>query len=657
MSSKGERNWLLEMEIKRSSRERNQHGVQKKPKDFSQVSQSKDRFVTDRRYKAGTSSSEEDSLIETKSRESTNVQKKVEGHLDVTDYDRTTVEIDKKRVQKILINDSFVVERFKINGQGLRIQGSSAADAWWNSTLNKSKAKDGLIWASWMGEPSEEDRALVEVYGRKPVRAGYRGFNDSKLSEKDSQSFEGIMEQYSMHVKLHDGRSNEAKVRRPDHLEDPKEAMKWIISFRSIATRLASSRVEERVGAVTMLADMSEDITEQEASDLVEKGVIKHLILLENEASNESVTNGVFKYLQSSKIGPEEQSLRYLFCVHISVARIFRNLFCLFSASFNLQPRGGNPNNDGISYDWLSTSTATFSDIILQHPGVYRLLLGLFAHECLECKLHAAFALLHVGAHSDKNKQLLLDTNSLQDMLLESLHEPSPEVQEAAIVLINSLLYCTRAKMHLYERKAPNGQSFISLVTEALNCGNDKTKEIAAWVIWALSDERVCESKLKKKKSVSTSEVASDLRGNLKGVSEWLGDEYQQDLVKYRICREPGLLEGLADLLMNGPSPAQEAAAAAVWCLAIERANKRRLGLQPGIVGGLSAILRSQDSSADSQRYASNAIRNLGTDPVALSYISSAEHSVIDHLMKDCDLSAWQVFLNPAYCVALPFVL
>ena len=109
--------------------------------------------------------------------------------------------------------------------------------------------------------------------------------------------------------------------------------MKWIISFRSIATRLASSRVEERVGAVTMLADMSEDITEQEASDLVEKGVIKHLILLENEASNESVTNGVFKYLQSSKIGPEEQSLRYLFCVHISVARIFRNLFCLFSAN------------------------------------------------------------------------------------------------------------------------------------------------------------------------------------------------------------------------------------------------------------------------------------------------------------------------------------
>ena len=632
-----ERNWLREMEVKRKAKERIQQENDKKLNEKFPPSQ--------RRKQIPVSSNldEDDERLEKS--QNKNLKFNSDGVKLQGDAAAVVTASRDGRRSKILINDSFVVERFKLTKRNVEIKGSSEADAWWNSTLNKPKVKTDLIWASWMGEPNDEERALVEAYGRKPVRGGYRGFSDRKASDRDSQSFEGVMKEYSIHAKMHEGKSNDAAVRRPDHLEDPKEALRWINTLKSIPIRISSSRVEERVDALKILADMTEDITKDEAVELLEKDVVRHLILIENESTAESVPNGIYMYLRSSKTGSDEQAARYLFLVHICLARIFRNIFCIFSGSYDLLPKDGNPNNDGIRYDWLIDNTATLCDILIQHPGVYRLLIGLFGHESIECKLHAAIALIHVSAHSDKSKQLLLETSDLLDLLLESTVERSGEIQEAAVVLLNDLLYCTRAKKQLYGCRAPSGRHFMSLVTSTLCSGTDKTKETAAWIIWALADDRISESKRRSKKfgaSAQGDELRTQ-RTNLRGAAEWLGDEYQQDVVKHKICREAGLVEGLSELLVSGPPEAQEAAAAAVWCLAIERGNKRRLGLQPGVVQGLSAILKSPDSSADARRYASNAIRNLGTDPVALSYISAEEPTIVDHLMKDCDLSEWQV--------------
>jgi hypothetical protein len=559
---------------------------------------------------------------------------------------------------KILIKDSFVIERFRIAEKKMAVKGSSNADAWWNSTLSRPKNSEDVIWAAWMGEPNDEHRALVEAYGRKTVRGGYRGFTDPKSSELEAQSFEGIMKEYSLHANMQDGKSKEAKVGRPDPKESPKESLQWIDTLRVMTSKLASPYAADRVNNLIILADMSEYISEAEARALIERGLISCFILLELDATNESEPNGIFSFLRTSKTGSAEQAARYLDVVHISLGRIFRNVLCIFSSSTELQPKEGNSANGGIRYDWLNGETGTLSDIVIQHPGVYGLLLRLLEHDCWECKIHAAFALRHLCTHNDKNKQLILDTSPVLEILLASLEDRADEIQQVALVLLNDLLYCTASKAQLYGLRSRNGQAFISLVTFALNCGTEKTKETAAWMIWALSDDRIYENNLREKNQSlrkTKEKKKSDQGGKLKDAAEWLGNEFRQDVIKHQICRQPGLLDGLSKLLLDGTPSAQEAAAAAVWCLAIERGNKRKVGLQPGIVSGLSSIIRSADSSVDARRYASNAIRNLGTDPVALSYISGLERSIVDHLMKDCDLTTWQVAcpLQYNFCWAL----
>jgi hypothetical protein len=571
---------------------------------------------------------------------------------------QTTASTRRNERPKLIIKDSFVIERFKIAEKKLAVSGSSNADAWWNSTLGRPKATDDIIWAAWMGEPNDEHRALVEAYGRKTVRGGYRGFTDPKSSELEAQSFEGIMKEYSLHAHMQDGKSNEAKVGRPDPKESPKESLRWMDTLRVIPSKLNSPYAADRVNYLLLLADMSEDITEDEARELIERGVIKCFVLLESDATNELEPNGIFCFLRSSKTGSSEQSARYLVVVQISLARIFRNILCIFSSSPALHPKEGNSANGGIRYDWLNGETGTLVDILIQHPGVYGLLLRLLAHDCRECKIHAVFALMHLCTHNDKNKQLILDTSPVLDILLASLEDRADEIQQVALALLYDLLYCTVSKAQLYGLRSRSGQAFISLVTFALNCGTEKTKETAAWMIWALSDDRICEINfLRKNQNLrkSKEKKSSDNAGKIKDAAEWLGDEYRQDVVKHQICREPGLLDGLSKLLIDGTPPAQEAASAAVWCLAIERSNKRKVGLQPGIVSGLSTIIRCADSSVDAKRYASNAIRNLGTDPVALSYISGSDRSIVDHLMKDCDLTTWQVALTFSFalCIAI----
>jgi hypothetical protein len=556
----------------------------------------------------------------------------------------TAASTQENRSTNIFVKDSFVIERFKIAEKRLAVKGSTDADAWWNSTLNRPKKADDVIWAAWMGEPNEEDRALVEAYGRKTVRGGYRGFTDPK--GLDAESFVGIMKEYSIHATLQDGKSDAAEVGRPDPMESPKESLRWTDTLRVLPSKLTSPCAADRVNYLLLLADMSEDITQAEASELIEKGVINSFVSLDLDATNNTGPNGIYTFLRSSKTGSAEQSARFLIVVQISLARILRNILCLFSSCPELHPKEGNSANGGIRYDWLNGDTGTLTDIVIQHPGVYGLLLCLFTHECLECKIHAAFALRHLCTHNDRNKQLILDTSPVLDTLLASLEGRSDEIQQVALVLLNDLMYCTSSKAQLYGLRSRNGQTFISLVTFALNCGTEKTKETAAWMIWALSDDRICESDPRGKyqsSRVSTEIKSSDQGGKLKDAAEWLGNEYKQDIVKHQICREAGLLDGLAKLLLDGTPPAQQAAAAAVWCLAIERGNKRKVGLQPGIVSGLSGIIRSDESSVDAKRYASNAIRNLGTDPVALSYISGLERNIVDHLMKDCNLTSWQV--------------
>ncbi len=46
------------------------------------------------------------------------------------------------------------------------------------------------------------------------------------------------------------------------------------------------------------------------------------------------------------------------------------------------------------------------------------------------------------------------------------------------------------------------------------------------------------------------------------------------------ICREKGVLDGLRTLVTEAKGYTQEKACGAVWCLTLDRANKRRIGIQ-----------------------------------------------------------------------------
>jgi hypothetical protein len=200
-------------------------------------------------------------------------------------------------------------------------------------------------------------------------------------------------------------------------------------------------------------------------------------------------------------------------------------------------------------------------------------------------------------------------------------------VQEVSIELLLGLMHSNEArkKILLFKFKGPDGQEtgVMSACSRALSFGTERSRGFAARVVWEL-----CAKDGSQRHYRSILDAKRGNGGNRKGktgksgkailtqsdVEVILGEGIEVDLVKQDVCREPGLLEGLVSVMRTCKGAGLESACGAIWCLSLERNNKRRIGLFDGVVQALVACLNSGDSTDNAKRLASNSIRNLATD-------------------------------------------
>eukprot|EP00960_Hanusia_phi_P066341 766377-Hanusia_phi.AAC.9 len=144
------------------------------------------------------------------------------------------------------------------------------------------------------------------------------------------------------------------------------------------------------------------------------------------------------------------------------------------------------------------------------------------------------------------------------------------------------------------------------------------------------------------KLSVQSANRAPKMRGDtVESARLSLGDGVITNLIKQDICREPGVLEGLAGLLREDDLEGREMAAAALWSLTIERENKKFMVPYQQVLHGLADTLQDATASASSVQYAAAALRNLATDPVVVDMLHAKDKKLVLLLLTQCDVLEW----------------
>ena len=94
-----------------------------------------------------------------------------------------------------------------------------------------------------------------------------------------------------------------------------------------------------------------------------------------------------------------------------------------------MQDKAGSGKRGSIAYGWLPRQSATFVDVILTMPGMYEMLFRLLVHESHVTQEHATHALLHTIFYSRGNRELLLSTGGLLDLLCSRIISKIPHLQ------------------------------------------------------------------------------------------------------------------------------------------------------------------------------------------------------------------------------------
>jgi len=372
---------------------------------------------------------------------------------------------------------------------------STPAEEWWAEGLaERKRANDGNpLWVPGDGTPRFELMEIVDEYGGKSVPSGYRGFKDEPPAQAEMNalgSFEDMMTIYKAHEKDVGGRTSEVKGTakgRPDYIEAPATAFRWVEAMRSIPQRLGHELAEERSKAAIRYSDQTEEMTEAEAGSLIELGVIAPLLKCVEEAEDEERPDGIYLYLQQTKTGTPDEMLRHTRILHISTTRVLRNMTSALLRNYNLQPREGPRSPGTIEYDWLPGQSAAFIDIMATQPGVYDFVLRMLNHESDQCKEHSLCTLTNIASFSDANKMIVLNTEDLLETLRILLLTKTGKVQDATCDLLVTMIQSEPARIKFLKFRGRKGVTYLPALVHALHTGSDMAKGHVARLIWYMT--------------------------------------------------------------------------------------------------------------------------------------------------------------------------
>mmetsp|Transcript_26668 Transcript_26668/g.52023 ORF Transcript_26668/g.52023 Transcript_26668/m.52023 type:complete len:628 (+) Transcript_26668:235-2118(+) len=566
---------------------------------------------------------------------------------------------------------SICVKQFELPTAFVKVDTATTSDAeeWWNSTLNKGLSKEKVLWTPRMDNEVPDDiQGLVEAYGGKSVLRGYRGFSDDFPHEEQSKSYFEVMTDFHEHERLQRGRTSNIRgteFARPDGTNDPMGSMRWLDRMTHVPLGMQSQSAAEKVKSLETLANMSEELDVTEASELVELGATAPIITIVNESEDPHIPKGIHQFLHGTKEGSAEQQFAYVSKVHTCAARALRNLLCILSSNFSLHAKSGAGRLGTITYDWLPTKFATFVDVIVTQPGMYELLFRLLVHESLEAQEHATFALLHIGHYSKANLNTMLETGGLLDLLCDRICCQTESLQEVSLQLLLTLMHSNEArkKVLLFKSRASREEaaatgaklpqsSVMTALSKALKKGTDRSMGMACRIVWELCAKDGSQRTFRSLRKAKETEADDKKKGrNSKGAPTLslsntlviLGDGIEIDYVKQDVCREAGLLQGLTRLMKESGGTTLENACGAMWCLSLERANKRRIGLFPGVVEAFSNTIKSADSTERAKLIAANGLRNLATDSKTMDHMSVQDTTMVEQLINECEISKWQL--------------
>ena len=127
-----------------------------------------------------------------------------------------------------------------------------------------------------------------------------------------------VMIDFREHERVKRGRTTEVKgteSQRPSQQHDPMGSMKWLNKVNQIPAGLVKQSAAEKVKTLCTLADMSEELSVEEAAEIVELGAVNPLIDLVDEAEDEHKDRGIHQYLHGTKEGTAEEQDKWVWQV------------------------------------------------------------------------------------------------------------------------------------------------------------------------------------------------------------------------------------------------------------------------------------------------------------------------------------------------------
>jgi hypothetical protein len=117
----------------------------------------------------------------------------------------------------------------------------------------------------------------------------------------EASSYEEVMSEFREYEKLKLGRSNECdhpSRSRPSHSQNPAEAFHWVEKLKNTPRALKNALPEIRAKTAMRFADMTEFLTEDEAAEVLELGVVDPLMDVWAEANDDTSRDNVWGWLQ-----------------------------------------------------------------------------------------------------------------------------------------------------------------------------------------------------------------------------------------------------------------------------------------------------------------------------------------------------------------------
>lgn len=509
------------------------------------------------------------------------------------------------------------------------------------------------------GQSDDEERAL---------QAAMDAEDQARLEMAEAASYDEVMNEYKEFENMKLGRSNECNGSescrmRPSYLQNPADSFKWVEKLKATPRALKHHLPEVRAKTAMRFADMTEFLTEAEAVEMIELGVIEPLMDVWAEANDDTSRENVWGWLQATKAGTEKQMLRHTHILSISFCRIMRNLSHTVLKCFNLQPIKGKGLPGCITYDWL-LHPATFLELLFTQPGVLDLLCRHLAHPNDECKEHACYALKNLSHHDKALKKMILDGEALVGDLVKPvletlrllLESSNLAVQAASAELLSSICYSDATRERMLRHRGAKGASMLPTVARLMtSCDESASQALGAQIIWDLCVKshrnwKAAAAQGNKPKSVhAVKRAVAAGKLTIAEATEMMGDGNMVDFVKQDICREPGLIKALSHVLQHGAAAARISGAGAVWALCVERGNKRYLAQDHDLLKAIAHLIQDLDAPAQARTYAARALRNLATDQWVMDCLAAADKDLVKVLLRHCDILNWQhALVSPA---------